>query len=120
MSDSSRSTGRRGEDLAAAYLETKGYTILEKNYFFQRAEVDLVAYDGACIVFAEVKFRKSTAFGHPDESIGQRKVANIRRAAEAWIYERKMEGSPVRFDVIAIVQESNEAPDIRHYENAFV
>lgn len=119
MSDSSKATGDRGEELAAAYLETKGYTILEKNYFFQRAEVDLVAWEDSCIVFVEVKYRSSTTFGHPDESVGQKKMANIYRAAEAWIYERKMEGSPVRFDVISIVQKGEQAPDIRHYENAF-
>lgn len=118
MSRTTREIGSRGEDLAAAYLESKGWTILDRNYFFQRAEVDIVAYDGARIVFAEVKYRSGTDRGHPEESISKKKIAHIYKAAEAWIYERKMDGSPVRLDVISIVQKSGQAPDIRHYENA--
>lgn len=116
----SREIGNEGEDLAAAYLESKGYTILERNYYFQRAEVDIVAYDSNCIVFVEVKRRANRVYGSPEEYIDQAKINNIYKAADAWIHERKMRGAPVRFDVIAIVQKGSEAPDIRHYENAFM
>ena len=68
-----RQKGQDGERIAAAYLETKGYTILEKNYFFERAEVDIVAYDDTAIVFVEVKLRKNTAFGEPAEFITEKK-----------------------------------------------
>lgn len=112
--------GNEGEAIAAAYLESKGYTILERNYFFERAEVDIVAYDETCIVFVEVKKRANRAFGNPEEYVTDDKKENIYKAAEAWIYERKMDGSPVRFDIISIVQSRNDAPDITHYENAFV
>ncbi len=115
-----RQAGKDGEELAAAYLESKGYTILEKNYFFERAEIDIVAYDSeSYIVFVEVKKRKDTLFGEPAEFVTEKKQKNIYRAAEAWLYERKMSGSPVRFDVIAIVQADNEAPDIQHFDHAF-
>jgi putative endonuclease len=116
---STHQRGREGEALAAAYLESKEYTILEQNYFFERAEVDIVAYDGTAIVFVEVKMRKNTTFGDPAESITENKKKLIFKAAEAWLYERKMDGYPVRFDVIGIVQSQNEAPDIRHFEHAF-
>lgn len=117
---SSRQIGNEGEDLAAAYLESKGYMILERNYHFKHAEVDIVAYDSAtCIVFVEVKKRATNYFGKPEEYIDDQKIDNIYKAAEAWVYERKMDGSPVRFDVISIIQEGNEAPDIKHFENAF-
>lgn len=114
-----RQKGQDGERIAAAYLETKGYTILEKNYFFERAEVDIVAYDDTAIVFVEVKLRKNTAFGEPAEFITEKKKELVYKAAEAWMYERKMAGSPARFDVVAIVQDKNEAPDITHFEHAF-
>ena len=115
-----REIGNDGEDLAAAYLESKGYTILERNYHFKHAEVDIVAYDNeSFIVFVEVKKRSSNRYGEPEEYIGQEKKSNVYKAAEAWLYERKMDGSPVRFDVIAIVQQNNEAPDITHFEHAF-
>lgn len=114
-----RQIGNEGEDLAAAYLKSKGYTILERNYFFERAEVDIVAYDESSIVFVEVKKRANTAFGKPEEFVTEEKIEHIYKAAEAWLYERKMAGAPVRFDVISIVQADKEAPDIRHFENAF-
>lgn len=116
-----RQIGREGEDLAAAYLESKDYRILERNYFFERAEVDIVAYDKeSCIVFAEVKYRTDTGFGEPEDSVSEEKMRNVFKAAEAWLYERKMDGAPVRFDVIAIVQQNDkEAPRIRHFEDAF-
>ncbi|MEX2586127.1 MAG: YraN family protein [Balneolaceae bacterium] len=111
--------GDEGESLAAAYLESKGWIVLDQNYSFQRAEVDIVAYDQNCIVFVEVKYRSSTAYGYPEEQIDEAKIRNIYKASEAWLYERKMEGSPTRFDVISIVQKGNQAPDITHLEDAF-
>lgn len=119
MSENTSETGKHGEELAAAYLESKGYTVLDRNYFFQRAEVDIVARGEEGIVFAEVKYRSGTDFGRPEESVSRSKIRNIYKAAEAWIHERKMDGVPVRFDVVAIVQAEGEAPDIRHYKNAF-
>ncbi|MDZ7681331.1 MAG: YraN family protein [Fodinibius sp.] len=73
-----------------------------------------------CIVFAEVKTRSSNQFGEPEEYVDEEKKKNVYKAAEAWLYERKMDGSPVRFDVISILQPEDEAPDIKHFENAFV
>ncbi|TYP93950.1 putative endonuclease [Fodinibius salinus] len=117
---SNREIGDEGEELAAAYLESKGYTILERNYHFEHAEVDIVAYDNeAYIIFVEVKTRSSNQFGEPEEYVDDEKIANVYKAAEAWLYERKMDGAPVRFDVIGILQQKGQAPDISHYENAF-
>lgn len=116
----SRQIGNEGEELAAAYLESKGYTILEQNYHFERAEVDIVAYDNeSCIVFVEVKKRSTNRYGEPEDYIDDEKIQNIYKAAEAWIYERQMDRAPVRFDVISILQQNDEAPDIKHFENAF-
>jgi len=118
---STRQIGNEGEELAAAYLESKGYIILERNYHFEHAEVDIVAYNQEThIVFVEVKKRSSNRYGEPEESIDDEKIQNVYKAAEAWLYERKMDGSPVRFDVISIIQQKNEAPEIKHFENAFV
>ncbi|MAO66442.1 MAG: YraN family protein [Balneola sp.] len=114
-----RDIGNEGEDLACAYLESKGWRILERNYFFEHAEVDIVAYDDTAIVFVEVKFRSSTEFGHPIEYVTEEKVKNVFKASEAWMYERKMDGSPMRFDIIGIVQKNNEAPEFKHIEDAF-
>lgn len=115
-----REIGDDGEELAAAYLESKGYTILERNYHFERAEVDIVAYNNEShIVFVEVKKRSTNRYGEPEEYIDEEKKSNVYKAAEAWLYERKMDGAPVRFDVISILQHRNEAPNIKHFERAF-
>ena len=114
-----RKIGSEGEDLAVAYLESKGFFIVDRNYFFERSEVDIVAYDGSVIVFIEVKMRRSLKFGHPEESLDEQKIAHIQKAAEAWIYERRMDGYPVRFDLVSILQLGKEAPDIRHLKDAF-
>jgi putative endonuclease len=116
---STREKGRAGEEIAAVYLESKGYTLLEQNYFFEHAEVDIVAHDGQYIVFVEVKMRKNTIFGEPAESVTRKKQKLVMKAARAWLYERKMTGSLVRFDVIAIVKQPGRAPDIQHFEHAF-
>ena len=117
---STREIGNEGEDLAAAYLESKGYTILDRNYHFRHAEVDIVACDNeAYIVFVEVKQRTNDRYGRPEEYVDGVKQKNVYKAAEAWIYERKMDGAPVRFDVIAILQPPNGAPEIKHFEHAF-
>jgi putative endonuclease len=116
---SHREIGNEGEELACAYLETKGWTILDRNYFFEHAEVDIVALDENVIVFVEVKLRSSTKFGQPMEYVTEEKVKNVFKASEAWMYERKMDGYPMRFDVIGIVQKSGEAPEFNHIEDAF-
>jgi putative endonuclease len=119
MAESTHDIGNRGEDLAAAYLESKDWLVFDRNYRFEKAEVDIVATDRNYIVFVEVKFRSNTYFGLPEEHVTPQKEANIKKAAEAWIYERKMDTAVVRFDVISIVQKANEAPQITHFEDAF-
>jgi len=116
---STREVGNEGEEIAAAYLESKGWIIIDRNYFFGKAEIDIVAYDQESIVFVEVKTRSSTFFGRPEEFVTNTKEENIRKAAEAWAYERKMETALFRFDIIAIVQKGNDAPEITHFEDAF-
>ena len=91
MTKSHRKIGDEGEDLAAEYLESKGWIIIDRNYFFEKAEVDIVATDGHFIVFMEVKLRSGTYFGRPEDFITPEKEENIKKAAEAWVYERKME-----------------------------
>jgi len=119
MSKSHRKIGNEGEDLAASYLEKKGWLIIDRNYFFEKAEVDIVATDGTNIVFIEVKLRSNTYFGRPEDFITPEKEKNIKKAADAWIYERKMETALVRFDVVAIVQHEESEPEITHFEDAF-
>lgn len=121
----SMSIGGQGEEIAAAFLKNKGYRILDRNYRFSREEIDIVAFlpseqyeDGGELVFVEVKTRRNHDFGRPEEAVTESKQEAIFRTAEAYLQERKLIGSPSRFDVIAITMEGNE-PHVVHFENAF-
>ena len=120
----SKEIGDRGEALAAAYLERHGYRILDRNYRYERAEVDLVALEpnaddtGGELVFVEVKTRRSEAFGTGEEAVTEAKRRHLRRASEAYLYERKLEGAPARFDVV-VVRLGGAAPEVTHYKYAF-
>jgi putative endonuclease len=112
------SCGRQGERIAVDYLLKKGYRILRKNYRFGRGEIDVVAQDGAELVFVEVKTRRTTAFGEPEEAVTQKKQAQIRSIAEGYIFEHALDDQQCRFDVIAVSYRQN-GPFIRHLKNAF-
>lgn len=119
-------TGREGEQLAQDYLTRKGYRILATNYRFQRSEVDIIAFlpdqdytKGGELVFVEVKTRRGTGFGHPEEAVTPEKQRHLIRAAKAWLHENKMDRTPCRFDVLAVQLPKGGPPDFHHLENAF-
>ena len=118
--ESSRKTGTRYEGIAAAYLEEKGYRILEKNYRNRSGEIDLIAetidQDEQIFVFVEVKYRKNTACGHPAEAVSYAKQKKISNTAMYYLLRHGlMPDTPCRFDVIAIYGDGT----IWHMENAF-
>lgn len=115
--NSTHGTGKSGEDIAVAFLENEGYTILERNYHFERAEVDIVAYDNLRFIFVEVKTRTVTSFEESEEQLSHDQFKRVMKAGQAWLYERKMEGAPVRFDLIT-VQLKGATPIVHHYKNA--
>jgi putative endonuclease len=110
-----------GEELAAKLLEEKGYKIIEKNYRFDRAEIDLIAKNDETrtLVFTEVKTRSSKFFGEPEESITFGKTEQIIKAAQGFLMEHEeFEDYEKRFDVIAIFK-SGKQEEINHIINAF-
>ncbi len=111
--------GKKGEDLAAEFLEKKGYEIIEKNWRFSRVgEIDLIAKDGDCLVFTEVKARRSVNFGHPLESISQTKLNTIRKLAE--IYINKLSENNYRnfrVDIVGVLL--SKTPEIIHLEDVY-
>ena len=126
---STKTTGDLGEDLAIQYLESQGWTIFDRNYRYEREELDAVAYApaeqeelGGEIVFVEVKTRRGTGFGRPEEAVDEAKQRAIVRVAEAWLHERKLEGALCRFDVVAVTlpdDDSSADPEIELFKNAF-
>jgi putative endonuclease len=113
--------GKKGEDIAAGFMEAKGYIILDRNYRFEKAEIDLVAlrFEPAELVFIEVKTRSNTQNSYPEESIDSQKKKRIFKVADSYIYEKRMTTVPVRFDIISIGMDQPEHPMIHHVEDAF-
>lgn len=111
-------TGKTGEDLAAAFLESKGLLILHRNWRFRRAEVDIVAMDGEVLVLAEVKTRRTDRFGRPEEFVSAKKQRFLAEAASCYMEEFDYNWE-LRFDVVAIILRSETDYDIEHFPDAF-
>lgn len=109
--------GKQGENLAAQFLEQQGFQILERNYTYQHAEIDLIARRDDLLVFVEVRLRTNIRFGFPEQTINKKKIQSLRRAAEQYIYHTNWL-QDIRFDVVAIHYE-NQTPQITHIEDAF-
>jgi putative endonuclease len=102
MSITGKRTGKRGEDLAAAYLAEAGFRIIERNYRCLFGEIDIVAEEGETLVFVEVKSRRSEAYGDPLLAVGCRKQKKISRISLHYLAERQLRHRPARFDVVAV------------------
>ncbi|EGV43754.1 YraN family protein [Bizionia argentinensis JUB59] len=109
--------GELGEQLAAEYLQAKGYIILERNYYFQKAEVDIIAEYKNELICVEVKTRNSNFFGDPQEFVTAGKVKLLVKAMDAYIIENDIDLS-CRFDIVAVLK-NKKIETITHYENAF-
>ncbi len=115
--------GKQGELLAKEFLIENGYTFLKNNYRFERAEADLIFTRGEDkekeIIFIEVKTRRSKKFGEGEESVDAKKQAQIRKAAEGFLYENEMyQDYQIRLDVIVVYLMNNQK-NIVHIKNAF-
>lgn len=104
--------GRRGEDVAAAYLAGLGYRILVRNYRCRRGELDIVALDGATVAFVEVKLRRET--GPALEAVDFRKQQRLAAAALDFLARSGMLEKPARFDVVAVNGRTLECTLLRH------
>ena len=120
MDRSRLNIAKTGESFAAAHLKARGYQILEQNYRAGRGEIDLVAQDGDCIVFVEVKTRRSLKFGTPQSAVTTQKQRQISKIAMRYLQAHNQFDAPCRFDVIAIHLSSRlELLKLEQIENAF-
>jgi putative endonuclease len=101
----SQTLGRRGEDLAHRFLRAKGFIVVARNYRLSSgdAEADLIAWDGAALVFVEVKSRESADFGPPERAIGEEKRAHLLRIAREYTRKTETPWERIRFDVVTVV-----------------
>jgi putative endonuclease len=109
--------GKWGEDLAVAFLQGKGYTIIERDWKSGRRDIDIIARDETgTIVFVEVKTRRTRVFGEPEEAIDYRKIQSLQQAINHYIKYRCINSS-VRFDIISIVGTIGSEPGINHIKD---
>jgi putative endonuclease len=112
--------GGRGEQAAERYLAAQGMRVLARGLRTRRGELDLVALDGAQVVFVEVKTRQHHAAGHPAESVGAGKQQQLTLLALEFLKKHRLLDRPARFDVVAITWPGDKAdPQIEHFRNAF-
>lgn len=110
--------GLRGEDLAASYLESKGYKILDRRKRIGGIEIDIIASASGLIVFMEVKTRASDRLASPEQAVDQKKQRRMIAAADLYVRERNL-SCEVRFDIVSVVANPLQE-DIRHIEGAFL
>ena len=108
MTRARQALGRVGEDLAAAWYEANGYTIVARNWRCRDGEIDVVARRGRVLVVCEVKTRSSAAFGAPAEAVTRAKQARLRSLALAFLRDEGVRGAHLRFDVAAVLGRSVE------------
>ncbi|WP_298146186.1 YraN family protein [Flavobacterium sp.] len=109
--------GKKGEEMAVTYLEEQGYEILERNYVYQKSEIDIIARIGNVVCAVEVRTRSSVDFGLPEETVKSKKINNLLQAVNAYAEDLEDEVE-FRFDIIAIVK-NGESFDIKHLPDAF-
>ena len=109
--------GKLGEELAVAFLEKDGYAILETNWTFQKAEIDIIAQKENILAVVEVKTRSSLDFGLPQEFVKPKKIQLLVKAINEYVTQNDLDVE-VRFDIVAIHKENTEFV-IEHIEEAF-
>ena len=112
------SLGKIGEDLACGELERRGYEILARRYRRRSGELDIVARDGATLVFVEVKARDGRAFGDGVEAVTLMKRRRMTRTAIDYVQRHRLGDRACRFDVVTVSLEAG-APSIEVFKNAF-
>lgn len=109
--------GKLGEELAVEFLLKNGYTILETNWTFQKAEIDIIAKKGNVLAVIEVKTRSSIDFGLPQDFVKPKKIQLLVKAVNEYVISNDFDVE-VRFDIIAIHKEEKQFK-MEHLEDAF-
>jgi putative endonuclease len=107
-----------GEQCAEEYLRRKGYVILERDWKSGHRDLDIIALDGAVLVFVEVKTRRNRMFTDPETAVDYRKIRNLKLAANHYIKYRRYDGD-CRFDIVSVIGQNGQLEEIEHIEEAF-
>jgi len=117
MTNRRQTLGRWGEDAAAEYLQSRGYTIMARNVRTPHGELDIIARKDDLLLFVEVKTRSSHSFAYPEDSVTTRKQMHMLSAAEHYLDLVPDSPETWQFDVLAIERGADGKPVITHFEN---
>jgi len=106
--------GRHGERIVARLLEEQGWELLARNWRCELGELDLVAREGDCLVAIEVKTRRSSAYGSPQEAVTAAKLRRLRRLVGAWLERQERSFRELRIDVCAVTLPRSGAAVVEH------
>ncbi|AXT51682.1 YraN family protein [Aquimarina sp. BL5] len=109
--------GKEGEKLAVAFLQKHGYNILETNYRYLKAEIDIIAQKGDTIIVVEVKTRSTPEFGDPQDFVKPKQIQLLVKAIDHYVVQNDLDVE-VRFDIVAIIK-NKLGTRIEHLEDAF-
>jgi putative endonuclease len=118
MSKARVALGKSGEDLACRELERRGYAIVARRWRLRGGEIDIIARDGATVVFVEVKARDGSAFGEGSEAVTVRKQQRIAQLARLYLARHGLTDRPCRFDVVSIAVD-RVPPVVEVFQHAF-
>ena len=110
--------GKKGEQLALEVLQKKEYKILECNWRYRKAEVDIIALKKGVLAVVEVKTRSTNYFGNPQDFVNPKKIKLLVQAIDEYVTSRDLDVE-VRFDIISILK-NQESFEIEHLEDAFL
>jgi len=108
--------GKKGEDIAAGFLEESGYKVTRRNYRIGHSDIDIIAQDNGTLVFIEVRTKSREDRGMPEETLTARKLRRMKKTAELYIAFNHYEG-PARMDAVCIIlDDSDSIKHLEHYE----
>jgi putative endonuclease len=110
-------TGKNGEDIASTFLEAQNILILERNWRYKRAEIDIIGMDGKILIFVEVKTRTDDILNRPENAVDTKKRTLLIKSAIAYMHHIKHDWA-IRFDIISVILRK-EKPQIDHFKDAF-
>ena len=111
--------GKKGEEIAAAFLLGQGHVMLHRNWRHGKKEIDIISREHNLIIFTEVKTRSSTAFGWPEEAVHTQKQALLEDAASCYLERFTPEMDDIRFDIIAINFHISGKYELKHLKDVF-
>ena len=110
--------GKKGEEFATNFLFANGYEVLQTNFRFGRAEVDIIAKRDTLLIFFEVKTRKNNDYGFPESFVSEAQRERIYFTAEEYVNKIAWKGE-IQFDILAITWDGKSEPMVVHFVDSF-